>query len=386
MVEHQLSEDGATRVTVDRAARWAASGADVCLMSVFPRQVEWPVPASVRMVRGSERRRGWAATMVAAVWRAHRWARTADVVVSGRELGNGLLVARAASLLARRRFAITVQSRWDLTIDEHSVPGTVTVSRWALRSAHLLVAVSEGLAASLVDHGARPSRVVAVANGIDVRSIRESAEVEPDLQLPAGILVVGVGRLAQQKGFDLLIRAHAGLVADGAPPHHVVILGDGPERERLENLAAELGVAASVHLPGAVDNPHPVVARAGLVAVPSRFEGWSLSLAEAVALGRPTIAADCVAGPREVLQQGEWGQLVPVDDVDALTDAIRRHLLAPHDLERRAALGARAARSRWDLDEAAARHLEHLDGLSHRLPRRPAVGGVDGEVSRRPTP
>ena len=154
-----------------------------------------------------------------------------------------------------------------------------------------------------------------------------------------GPLVLAVGRLDRQKGFDVLLRAVATVRAGGVPVR-LLILGEGPERPALERLAQELALGAALMMPGF--QPAPFAVPAEVFVLPSRFEGFGLALVEAMAAGLPVIASDCPAGPAEILRQGQDGVLVPVEDDRALASALVNLLADP---QRRAAL-ATAGRSR----------------------------------------
>jgi glycosyltransferase involved in cell wall biosynthesis len=138
-------------------------------------------------------------------------------------------------------------------------------------------------------------------------------------------LVISTGRLDIQKNFDLLIKAHA-LVLNKGYQHRLIILGEGKERRNLETLISTLGVQGSVIMPGFVDDPIKYMKRSSVFVLPSRFEGFGMVLLEAMSAGTPVISTDCVAGPREILGNNEFGLLVPVEDVDLLADAIIRML------------------------------------------------------------
>ncbi len=101
-----------------------------------------------------------------------------------------------------------------------------------------------------------------------------------------------------------------------------MILGQGRARERLLALAAELGVAEDVALPGFVPEPYAFMAHADLFAFTSRWEGLGFVIIEALAVGTPVVATDCPSGPREILQDGRIGPLVPVGDAAALAAAM----------------------------------------------------------------
>lgn len=141
-------------------------------------------------------------------------------------------------------------------------------------------------------------------------------------------IVIAIGRLDHQKGFDVLIRAHA-KIRERNINHHLLILGEGSERGSLEALTASLGVRESVEMPGFVSNPMDYIKTATVFALSSRFEGLAIVILEAFAAGVPVVSVDCEAGPREVLDYGKFGMLVPSEQVDALADGIAELLTNP---------------------------------------------------------
>jgi glycosyltransferase involved in cell wall biosynthesis len=150
--------------------------------------------------------------------------------------------------------------------------------------------------------------------------------------------VMAMGRLDAQKGFDILLRAFAAC-RDKRPDWTLTILGEGEERQRLEALAMKLGILAHVRLPGTVSDPTPVLRRADLFVLSSRFEGFPNALLEAMSLGLPVIATDCPSGPGSIVRDDVDGLLVPNDDVAALTKAMATLM---DDEPRRLRLGRRA--------------------------------------------
>lgn len=134
-----------------------------------------------------------------------------------------------------------------------------------------------------------------------------------------GPKLLSVGSLTAQKNHALLVRALAALPDSTA---ELVIAGEGPLRPQLLALAQELGVAGRVHLPGFVSDPGALYRTADLFVLSSDYEGFGLVIVEALAYALPVIATDCPSGPAEILDDGRYGTLVPVGDVQALTAAI----------------------------------------------------------------
>lgn len=145
-------------------------------------------------------------------------------------------------------------------------------------------------------------------------------------------VILAAGRLKPQKDFPTLLRAFTLLRKQRNA--RLVILGEGPQRAELAALAEELGISRDVDLPGFQENPYGFMHAARLFVLSSRFEGAPNVLIEAMALGTPVVATDCPSGPREILQGGQVGRLVPVGDVAALAAAMARELESPTSPER----------------------------------------------------
>jgi glycosyltransferase involved in cell wall biosynthesis len=165
-----------------------------------------------------------------------------------------------------------------------------------------------------------------------------SVTTAPSSETDGPPYALAVGRLAAQKGFDVLIRAFALLARTQEPRLRLVILGEGPERASLEKLSSSLGVSDSVFLLGHRPTG-PWLHGALMFALSSRYEGFPNALGEAMAAGLPIVATRCPSGPEEMLIEGESGLFVDVGDAAAL--AARMGRLAG-DPELRAHLGERA--------------------------------------------
>jgi glycosyltransferase involved in cell wall biosynthesis len=241
--------------------------------------------------------------------------------------------------------------------------------------AELRICVSEDLArAARLAAPARASGVLLMPVGADATPAppEEVAAARAGLGLaPGQQLVAGVGRLHPQKGFDLLVEAAAELGGD-LPPL-VVICGEGPDRPRLEELIRTLGLSGRVHLLGNRRDAKAIIGGADVVCMPSRWEGSPLALHEALAAGRPVVAA-AAGGIPERLAFGEAGLLVPPENARALATALGR-VLEDTDLAKR--LGAEAKRAAADWPDAATTARQVAD-LYEDLLGRP-LGGSAGE-------
>jgi GalNAc-alpha-(1->4)-GalNAc-alpha-(1->3)-diNAcBac-PP-undecaprenol alpha-1,4-N-acetyl-D-galactosaminyltransferase len=178
---------------------------------------------------------------------------------------------------------------------------------------------------------------------------------EPRSILNGALQLAAMGRLDYQKGFDLLIDAFA-RASEGRPNWSLTILGDGPERRRLEDQIHTRGLDPRVHLRGWISDPATVLRKCDAFVLSSRFEGFPNALLEAMALGLPAISFDCPSGPAEIIRHEVDGLLVAAGDVPALSAAIRRLL---SDDQLRGRLGTEAIRvvdrfsseryfARWD--------------------------------------
>jgi len=173
-------------------------------------------------------------------------------------------------------------------------------------------------------------RVQVIYNPVIMPGMKTRARQTPDhpwLGPDQPPVVLGIGRLTRQKDFPTLIRAFAGVRRQRSA--RLIILGEGEDRRALEALVAELGLGGDVALPGFRENPLAYLAASSLFVLSSAWEGLPTVLIEALAVGARVVSTDCPSGPREILQEGRLGTLVPVGDILALTAAMAAALDCP---------------------------------------------------------
>jgi glycosyltransferase involved in cell wall biosynthesis len=238
------------------------------------------------------------------------------------------------------------------------------------RFADGIVAVSNGVADDLTEK-ARIDRdtITTIYNPVVDDTLGEMAAHTPTHPwFGAGQppVILGVGRLTPQKDFQTLLRAFARL--RGEREIRLLILGEGRQRTELTALARELGVTDDFDMPGFVDNPYQYMARASVFALTSLYEGLPGVLIQALACGCPVVSTDCPGGSAEILENGKYGRLVPVQDASELANAIRSTLDAPPDPNE---LKVRA--STFSTVNATRHYLEFIDNINrqHSRPQIP---------------
>ncbi|HUT93865.1 MAG TPA: glycosyltransferase family 4 protein [Thermoguttaceae bacterium] len=177
-------------------------------------------------------------------------------------------------------------------------------------------------------------------------------------------VVMGMGRLAPEKGFDVLIGAFARSAAE-LPDWGLVILGEGSERATLESIVAELGLQDRVCLPGVVDDPFSALRRADVFVLSSRSESFGNALVEAMACGLPVVATKCWSRSPGLVRDGVDGVLVPADDVDALAGAMSE-LMRDEARRRQFASEAAGAVERFDVAAVSQTWDELLQAIAGR--------------------
>lgn len=202
------------------------------------------------------------------------------------------------------------------------------LAEWFYPWADGVTAVSKGVADDLSQAAKlSPSHIQVIYNPIVTPELQKKSKAffeHPWFRPGEPPVILGVGRLTAQKAFNVLIEAFAQVRK--SQPARLLILGEGDERPMLEALIRRLGLEQDIELPGFVSNPYPYMAHATLFVLSSRWEGLPTVLVEALSLRTPVIATDCPSGPKEILGNGKYGQLIPVDNPDALALAMQNFL------------------------------------------------------------
>lgn len=211
---------------------------------------------------------------------------------------------------------------------------------WCLPAAAGIIAVSHGVANDFLKFFPQAAgKLQTIYNPVVTTDFAEKAQETLDhswLSVAEIPVILGAGRLSVEKDFNTLIRAFAEVHKKRRC--RLIIIGGGEEGKGLQDLAKQLGVSDDVALLGFQNNPLAWMAHADLFALSSKTEGLGNVLIEAIATGTPVVSTDCPSGPREILQDGKYGVLVPVGDVGALAaamDATLDHPVAPELLSNR---------------------------------------------------
>ena len=300
-----------SRPLVPAPVPWSVRFPRVALVSRL-RRMQWPLLVGTRPPR-------WAACIATYVDRERPAALLAMNVVA-------VAATTMASALASRSPRIVGTL--------HDVFRSRRLMRRARMSypyADAAVGVSHGVAAQLNEFAEMsPERIHTIYNPVVSDSLLRRAcdpVDHPWLEESTIPVVVSAGRLKAVKDFSTLLRAFGQLLS--WRDARLIVLGEGPLRRNLESMAHQLRIAERVDFPGFVDNPYAYMAKANLFVLSSRHEALPTVLIEALACGCPVVSTDCPFGPREILEDGRYGALIPVGDAEALAGAMFRALSEP---------------------------------------------------------
>jgi glycosyltransferase involved in cell wall biosynthesis len=239
---------------------------------------------------------------------------------------------------------------------------------WCLRRSTLCLTTGDTGRRSILEHGVVPERVCALPFVVDQERLAQASD---DARTRRDALRAGLGIRADErvalfigqmfdgkgtaKGLDILLRAHASCARNNGGAPRLVVVGDGPDREGFERLAAELGAQPPPMFLGALpyERLPEMFAVANALVLPSRFDAWPVVVIEALAAGLPVVGSDACGSVRDAVVEGEGGWIVPAGDEDALLRALER--LCRVDAARLKTMQARARASvaLWSADAAA---------------------------------
>lgn len=319
IVIHSLSGGGAERVATDLAAFWVQRGCQVSLVTQSdPSTDVYPLhPQVARFALGTAGPSGGRVLgLLLNLFRVMRLRRIVRREKPTVILGM-MTTASILSILAARGQSCRVIASEHTHPPSQNLPAIwQRLRRWSYPKADAVVALTSGTKAWLSDH-VPGSHLAVIPNA--VRWPLEATEpVVPPPDRAGRKRLLAVGRLHPHKGFDILVSAFAQLIRY-FPDWDLVILGEGPERQTLQQQIDQAGLADRVSMPGRVGNVVDWYRQSDLYVLSSRVEGLSNTLLEAMACGLAAVAFDCDTGPREIIRHGIDGALVrPAEDADAL--------------------------------------------------------------------
>jgi glycosyltransferase involved in cell wall biosynthesis len=250
-----------------------------------------------------------------------------DILISGLELPN--TIALISSLISHHKpkVIISIHNIVDSSFEKRNLKYGIEllIQRLLFPKADVVICVSNGVAEDAQQYFNLPSEKVRIIyNPVDIDKVRsKSKEKIGDRFIfdeANTYFIIGVGRLTPRKDFSTLIRAFN--IAHHQVPSKLIIFGEGEQRQELEELVQNLGLIDQVILPGYVPNPYIYMAHSDVLVVSSVEEGFGLVIIEALAVGCPVVSTNCPGGTMELLDNGEYGEIVPMGDEISMASAI----------------------------------------------------------------
>ena len=351
---HSLAAGGAERVTANLANHWADKGWQVGVATLATSEGDfYPLhPAVERFPLGIAKISPNAPTALVHNLNSVRAIR--KLLLRYRPEAAVAMMTTSNILLALAGFGLAIRTVGSERIHPPMVP-IGRVWHWLRRLTYgrldHMVALTEQ-SADWLRKNTSAQRVTVIPNPVlyplaTFKPTRDPASVTRSGRSTA----ISVGRLERQKGYDLLLVVF-GRIAHRLPSWDLIIIGEGEDHEMLQQQIRELGLEERVQLVGRVGNIGDWYDAADLYVMPSRFEGFPNTLAEAMAHGLAAISFDCDTGPRELISHEVDGLLVPAGNLDQLEDALYR-LMGDDALRRQLAAEAIKARTKFSILEVA---------------------------------
>jgi glycosyltransferase involved in cell wall biosynthesis len=351
-----LYEGGAERVMLHLAEAIASSEIEVDLVLVRAEGPNLPlVPTNIRMIDLNTRHTFLSLFPLINYLKKEKPA----VLLSGLFTN---VVAIMAVLLTGRKTKVVICEHNTLSVQVHSNRADwrfrfmPVLARMVYPMADQIIAVSEGVRKDLSNITRIPESHIRVIYNpvITTELIRKGMEKpnHPWFEPGQPPVILAIGRLVSVKEFATLIEVFSRVRK--RINARLMIFGEGPERNNLERLVHDLGLDSDVLLPGFIENPYPFLSHSALFVLCSRHEGLPGVLIEAMAFKVPLISTDCPSGPREILEGGKHGRLIPVGDLRLLEAAIL------DGLERKIPRPEKEAWERFGLDQAVYQYMTVL--------------------------
>lgn len=266
--------------------------------------------------------------------------RKPKTIISALDLANIMLVVAARIAGYRGRVVVSQRAVIDASLNDLP-PLRRKITRFLLRicMARADAVISNSYAATndiKTMFGIDAGKLATIPNAVDIERIEHLAQQSIDGDLAGANrapLIVSVGSLTRRKDVPTLLRAFKIVTAQKSV--RLVVVGEGPERQPIEKLIAELGLTDVVQLTGFDANPYRWMGAATVFVSASTGEGFPNVIAEALALGKPVVATDCPGDTAELLGRGKWGCLVPVGDHVGMATSILAALDSPNALDGR---------------------------------------------------
>ncbi len=260
--------------------------------------------------------------------------RKPDVMLSA--LGHINILAILAKILTRFKFRLVISehavqsilAKKSKKVKENLIPLLI---KFFYRFADHVIAVSQGVEKNLIDSNSISSDSITtiynpIIGNLQEKSTAKSLIVVNENFKNATYKIVCVGRLAPEKDYITMLKAFD--IVKNSFNAHLLILGEGDERPIIETFIRDSGLSNFVTLIGFVEEPSSYISACDLLCLSSISEGFGNVLIEALSVGTPVISTDCPTGPREILKNGLWGDLINVGDYIEMSEAIKRILVS----------------------------------------------------------
>lgn len=282
-----------------------------------------------------------------------------DAILSAMNYVN--IITVVAHIISRTNTRVVVSEHANLTESKKNlgrIKGAVItiLMKWAYSKSNAIIAVSDGVADELSSElKTNRKKITTIYNPIFSENLlKRSKEMvfHPWVEDNETPFILAVGRLTVQKDFATLIHAFKQVIEQ--KPCNLIILGEGSLRPDLERLVEDLELQDNIELVGFVDNPYAWMSKADLFVLSSIQESFGNVLVEAMACGTPIVSTNCPSGPKEILEEGQWGELVPPANANLLAKAILKSMNTTNDknLRKRAAF--------FSVDNAVDKYLSIL--------------------------